>query len=112
MIGETIVRLRAQEAVERNRYGGAVTGWDSAVSAEIDGCAVSPRFNPEDTALGRQGVIVGLTVYAPPGTDVLPTDRVVVRGVEYEVDGQPGEWTNPYDSLSRGVEFALKRVDG
>ncbi len=115
MTGETIVRLRAPLLEERDRYGGAVRDWDNAVSVEIDGCAVSPRFEAERTDQGRQGVIIGLTVYAPAGTDVLPTDRVIVRGDwanPYEIDGQPGDWTNPYDGRSRGVEFALKRVDG
>lgn len=112
MTGETIVRLRAPVLEERDRYGGAVRDWDNAVRVEIDGCAVSPRFTPEDTANGRQGVIIGLTIYAPPAADVVPTDRIVVRGDTYDIDGQPGDWTNPYDGRSRGVEFALKRVEG
>jgi hypothetical protein len=64
------------------------------------------------TEFGRQGVIIGMTVYFPARTDVRATDRLEVRGEEHTIDGDPGRWINPFDGVDRGVEVATRRVEG
>ena len=110
MQGETITRLRAGTATDR--YTNEIKDWTDPEELEIDNVAVAPRQSSEDTAAGREGVIIGLTLYAPAGSDIEAVDRVVVRGETYEVDGEIAEWTNPYSSVARGVEINVKRVEG
>lgn len=116
MIGETVTRIRAPFMVDRDRYGNRVRDWAAADETDIEGCAVAPRqaggVAGEETSSGRQGVLVGMTVYTPPGADVVATDRMRVRGQLFEVDGEPSDWRNPFTTLARGVEVALRRVDG
>ncbi|MGW0312015.1 hypothetical protein [Streptomyces flavidovirens] len=61
----------------------------------------------------RDTVIVGFTVYAPPGTDVLTTDQCRIRGQVCEVTGEPGDWgRNVFTGTSGPVQFAADRVKG
>lgn len=109
MIGETVVILRAG-APTVDRYGNEIPGPD--VRVEVEGCAVAPRLDGDVTAQGRQGVIIGTTVYFPAGTDVRATDRLEVRNEQHVIEGDPGRWVNPYDGNERGVEVASRRVEG
>lgn len=79
---------------------------------DITGCAVAPRYSTEPTERGRQGVIVGLSIYAPTGSDILFTDLIEVRGQVYMVEGDPGDWVNPFTGWAPGMEIALKRAAG
>lgn len=61
----------------------------------------------------RDTVIVGFTVYAPPGTSVLTTDQFRIRSQVCEVTGEPGNWgRNPFTGLQGPVQFAADRVTG
>lgn len=58
-------------------------------------------------------MIVGWTVYAPAGSIVRTTDRALIRGVECEITGQPGDWgRSPFTGLAGPVQFAADRVTG
>lgn len=109
MIGETVTRLRATSVT--NRYGGTDKDWTAPDEADIDGCAVAPRLEGE-TSAGREGVVIGWTVFTPADADVLATDRLRIRSVDHEVDGQPGEWWSPYSGARKGLEIRTRRVDG
>ena len=91
-------------------YGDAVTSTSS--STTITGCAVAPRYSTEPAERGRQGVIVGLTLYAPTGSDILHTDTITIDGVSYVIEGEPAEWHQPMTGWDPGIEVALKRVLG
>lgn len=91
-------------------YGDPITS--TTAETNIPNCAVAPRFSTEPTERGRQGVIVGLTVYAPFGSDVLFTDRLEIAGVEYVIEGTPGSWSNPFTGSTPGMEIAVKRAVG
>lgn len=110
MTGETITRLRAP--LVDDRYGGQTPDWDAATSTTIPGCVVAPGQAGEAHGDGRQGVIVGFTIYAPAGSDILPSDRLTIRGHDHEVDGEPGEWVNPWTQVTEGIEVRARRVDG
>lgn len=107
---ESVTRLRAPTTTDR--YGGTIRDWDNAVEKALDGWSVAPRHEAEDHDNGRQGVLVGYTLYGPAGTDVLPSDRLVIRGATHEVDGETGVWTSPWTNVTAGVEIHAKRVDG
>lgn len=91
-------------------YGSPVAG--TTTETVITGCAVAPRYSTESTERGRQGVIVGLTVFAPFGSDILYTDRIVVASVEYRIEGEPASWANPFTGSTPGMEIALTRAVG
>jgi hypothetical protein len=57
-------------------------------------------------------VITGLTLYAPYGTDIRPTDQIRVGGNVYEVDGQPGSFRSPFTGSTGPVVVALRLVTG
>ncbi|MEU7609548.1 hypothetical protein [Micromonospora sp. NPDC049204] len=106
--GETATVLRAP--LTDAPYGNQQRDWGNATSTLLLGWGFAPRTSDEDTATGSEGVIVGLTGFGPPGSDVLPTDRMEVRGVVYEVVGEVGEWRSPLTGWRPGVEVALRRV--
>ena len=108
--GETVTVLaRAQTGTDR--YGKPEFGWPLP-GAEVGGCAVAPRTSTEPVEVGRQSVITGLTVYMPSWVTLSPYDRLIVRGVTYRVEGEPGEWRSPFSGWEPGIEVAVTRVEG
>jgi hypothetical protein len=79
---------------------------------DIEGCAVAPRSSSDVTEPARQGVLIGLTVYAPIGSDIQPTDRIDYDGNSFEIDGDIGKWRSPFSPIVDGIEFALRRAIG
>lgn len=110
MIGNaTVVRVRRVES------GADALGDPTDVTetrTTISGCAVAPRSTSDIVDRGRQGVIVGLSLYAPAGTTVDHTDLFEVDGTLFEVDGEGGNWESPFSGWRAGVEIALKRAAG
>ena len=109
MIGEQVTILRAGAPTE-DRYGNAVPGADTRIA--VVGCAVAPRESTDSPDPSRTGVIVGHTVLFPAGTDVRSSDRLEFRGKEHDIDGEPGEWTNPFTGRHFGVQVATHRAEG
>lgn len=107
---ESVTRLRGTTV--ENRYGDDQWDWTDPAELTITGCAVAPRDSTEDHNEGRQAVLIGFTVYAPAGTVVLPSDRLRIRGDDFEVDGEPGAWISPFSDVEEGVEIGTRRVTG
>lgn len=113
--GETVTRLREGPSPGRDPLGSPLPG--TVVETEIHGCVVTPREAAPtvggEMQQARDTVVVGLTVYAPPGTDIRTTDRIRIRGELYEVTGQPGDWGHSPFTGTRGVvQVAADRVTG
>lgn len=72
----------------------------------------APRTSSDIDERGRSGVVVGWTLFAPYGTDIVHTDIIEVDGVPYEVDGEAGQWKNPLTDWEAGCEVALKLAAG
>lgn len=86
---------------------------------DVEGCAWAPRVGGPGTSSteivgrGRQGVVEGLTLYAPVGTDILHTDQVELPGEGvFAVEGEVGTWWNPHTGTEDGIEVALRRTAG
>lgn len=109
LIGEVVTRLRPGPPTTDSQ-GNEVPGPD--IRLDIEKCAVAPRLQGDVTEGGRQGVIVGTTVYFPSGADVLATDRLEVRGEVHTIEGDPGRWVSPFTADEWGVEVATRRVEG
>ena len=93
-----------------DQYGDPVSG--SSADTEIAGAFVAPRESADVHDVGRVGVIVGLTLYLPYGTDIGHGDQVLVDDVLYEVDGEEGDWLQPMTGWQAGTTVALKRASG
>lgn len=80
---------------------------------ELTDCIVAPRSTADIATRGRQGVVVGLTLYVPDvDADIVHTDQVQIGDDVWEVDGEVGRWENPFDGNRPGLEVALKRGEG
>ena len=99
-------------ATSTNRNGDDVPNWASVTETDIDNVAVGPGTGAEDASQRVSGVVADLTIYAPTGTDITGTDRVEVRGIDYEVVGPTRDWRSPYSGDRPGVVVDLKRVAG
>lgn len=104
---EVVTRLRATAAVDP--YSGEATdeSWD--VPSELDLYTLAPaepRPSSEPVQDARNAVVSGFTLYLPEDSDVTARDRMVVRGVTYDVLGDPAAW------LGAGMVVQVGRVEG
>ncbi len=106
--GETVTLLRT-EVTGHDEFGNDVL---SPVTVDVRGVAVWPRTASRDVEGQNTLVISGLFVMLPPGIDVKATDRMLVRGTRYEVDGEPGVWRSYLTGTDAGTQVALRRVEG
>lgn len=107
----TIVRVRGNGLDE---YGDPIAG-DTRTT--LSGVSVAPRSTSDISDRGRAGAVVGLSLFAPYGTDLLHTDQIEMTGEPaadglYDVDGEIGQWKNPLTGRNAGSEVALKRATG
>lgn len=105
----TIMRIRSTPG-GHDEYGDPVTSTEA--TCELHGCAVAPRTTADTKGRARGGVVEGLTLYCPPGTDLVATDAVEVSGVRYRIDGEVGVWSSPFGGDVGGLEVALTRAAG
>ena len=109
--GDTVTRLRATSTSDG--YNGTVLSWASPTELSITGVGLAPRTEDEVHGAGRAGVIVGLTMYFEYGVDVTHQDRIrTADGTVYEIEGEPGSWSNPFTGTDHGMTAALRRVAG
>lgn len=109
--GETITRQRATAAA--NVYSGQADklSWSSPSTQTITGVLVAPAGSNEPLEVGRAPVDTDLNLYLPHGADVRPLDRVVVRGVTYEVRGERADWTGA-TGWTAGSVVQIRKVAG
>lgn len=88
----------------------------ASASHDISGCVVQPRdgngTGGNERTFTQSTVISGLSVWAPPGTDLLASDAVTYHGHSYEVEGEPGVYRSFVTGTDLGVYVALQRVTG
>lgn len=96
----------------KDQYGDPIPGTTTRIDIPL--CAVAPRTSTEPTERGRQGVIVGKSVYLPDNASTIPlfTDQLEIAGVLYDIEGEPGDWTNPLTGWHPGSEIAIRRAAG
>lgn len=109
MIGETVTRQRA--ATTTGRLNDAVLDWSNPDEITIDGVAIEPLTSIENHD-NRDAVTSGFRLYLPPGADILPADRVVVRGDAYPVIGAVADWVNPFTGVPAGGVLTVERTAG
>lgn len=105
---ETVSVIRPTESTDR--YGNTARTYSTA-DHTITGCAAEPTSTSEVND-GRTSVTDGINLYMPAGSDLLPSDRVTLRGATYEVQGEPAVWSNPLTPDVAGIVATLRRVAG
>ena len=107
---DTITRIRPGVKTVR---GQAVPDWNipPATLLDITGCSVQPA----STSLNEDGRVLGindgLTVYVPPGADVIVGDHIIVDNETYEINGEPRIWKSATGRVSH-IQLNLKRYSG
>lgn len=105
----TITRIRPSGV---DQYGDPLP----ATELDVAGCGVWNRdansTAPDEDTYQRDTVINGYGVLAPPGSDFRPTDKVRLRGVVYELVGEPVLLESPLTGTNAGVQLMLRHVEG
>lgn len=86
--------------------------WDTVTVVLVPGVGVEPRPSAEPVQDARNSVTSGFTLYFPPGVEVTPKNRVLVRGRQYDVLGEPAEWVNPFTGWTPGAVVQVERTEG
>ena len=92
--------MSRREQITIVRAGGPTGGYDAQgspiigadVQAVSAGWLVAPRSSVESAEPFGQQVITGLALYRRTLADVLSTDRLIVRGESWVVDGDVADW--------------------
>jgi head-tail adaptor len=110
--GETVTRQRATATTDP--YSGEDTdlSWADPDETDIENVAVEPVSAFEAAEVGRERVDIDLRLYLPYGADVMPLDRVLVRGGTFEVQGARADWRNPYTGSEPGSVVECRQVVG
>jgi len=112
-VGVVVSRVRFADTDETDAYGNEIPG--EATTDVIADAWAWPRMSNEQAENGRDGVVVGLTAWIPPGYDLTPDDQVDVNGERYRIDGDAGpavEYESPFTGWNPGSTVALVRVEG
>ena len=110
--GETATRLRAFRTLDPYSGEESEPDWDAAYELDIPGVGFNPGSSNEPTEVGRNAVITQPEVYAPTDADILAGDRLRIRGLVFDVEGDPADWRSPFTGWAPGLVVKLKRVEG
>lgn len=104
---QSITRLRPGTKTVR---GSVVPDWANVSRLTIEGCSVQPASTSLSQDGRIEGVMDGLTVYAPEDADVLAGDRIEYGGNVYTINGDPLIW--PAAGRLSHMQFNLQRWRG
>jgi len=110
--GALVTRLRAPAVAGPD--GISVPDWDSAEAGwnkvDYTGCQFQPLSSTEDV-VAQQRTESTHRAFMPAGADVLATDRLRYRGIDYQVDGEPERWADEGD-VDDHTEALCFRIQG
>lgn len=101
---ESITQIKRSSSSTDSYGEPIIVETETTVLANVSARVTGSNFNPDEIV-----VTEGLTVYLPAGTVVDDDDKFVVRGRNYEVDGEAFEWKDGLGSWSPGVVVDLQR---
>ena len=104
-----LVGVKRYETGVEDDHGNPSEGYAAPAYIEVYGIAPTTSAEPES---GRNLVVVGYTLFAPPGTVVGPLDLVEIDGKDYKVDGEPADWGRGPFGYAPGVSITLTRAEG
>lgn len=83
----------------------------------LQGAFTAPRTSSDVDGPGRDGQVIGLTLFMALDDDVVPTDQIEIdgQGVDdgtYKILGGIGRWEHPQTGWKPGQTAALERASG
>ena len=110
--GETVVVLTGTPKMDP--YSGEQTGtdWTNPSESPVGNVLCEPRPSGEPVQAARNAVTSGWTLYfqGEPTTPPTAQDRIRVRGIDYQVMGEPSDWR--LGSWRPGIVVQVERVTG
>lgn len=106
--GEDIT-VTSRTAASTDDYGNATY---TTSTRTIEDVPVAPRTSGDVTENGRDGQVIGLTIYPPADCGIVADDEIGVRGGTYRIVGDPALWSSPWSGWDPGLAIDLERVAG
>ena len=76
--------------------------WEAGVAEHPESCAVAPGGSTEPTQDAREAVDSDFDLIFDHAPAITSRNRVIVRGLECEVDGRPVQWRSPFTGWEAG----------
>lgn len=108
--GEAVTVLTGTPVIDPDSGEATGTSWDTPTLTAVSGVLCEPRPSGEPLQDARNSVTSGWTLYMPAGTVITSRHRVRVRGLDYQVEGEPADWR--LGSWLPGLVVQTKRVTG
>ena len=105
-----IVHVRRWTTGGLDAHNNPIEGWSEPEPIKVYGWEV-PR-TAEPLRAGHDRVIVDLSMFVPPGTEIDAHDKVVLQDREYEVVGEVEDAGNGPFGFDPGATVQLRRVEG
>jgi hypothetical protein len=105
---EPIVVIR-RSAEEIDEYGNQTYSTSEFL---IRDCLFAYTGSSEPVEVAREAVDARLTLYMPPGTEILDGDIFVIRESHWEKDGDSQEWPQLWEGFIPGVVVNVRRRRG
>lgn len=107
-MSETVTRIRATDSGSTDAFNQPVPG--TPTETDIEGALFAPGGSVEPNLPGAYPVVTSPTLYwRNEWPDITAADKVRVRGVVYDVIGDPQEWIG--DGLAPGgLVVELRKV--
>lgn len=94
----------------RDRYGNDARDWSNPLTVVSTLGWLAPVTSQKEDNRDREQSDVQTWLYLPSGTDIQPTDRCTVDGVQYQVLAWPADCWTP--NGSHHLEVRVERIDG
>ena len=107
------VGIRTHQEGSADEFGDPVESWSDPVGAPVYGwgpAAVGTDMEP--FSANRDVVTWDVDLYVPPEFTCGPHDRIVILGVEYEVEGPVQDFSHGPFGFQPGNRLRLSRVEG
>lgn len=109
-MSESVQRVPYVGSTE-DAHGNETETWGSPV-ALVGVYGFDPGSSNEPRIAGQERVIVEPSLYGPFDMPFLPRDRVIVRGVTYEIEGLVRQWRHMRTNREAGGVVTLRLVTG
>jgi hypothetical protein len=107
--GETVT-IQRRTAGQPDEFGNKTYTTQNIVVKDV---LVGLGTTDEPSDAIRTPVDASLTLYFPPGTEILNGDVFVIRNSSWVKDGEAANFTNPFGgSFEGGVVVPIRRRDG
>lgn len=105
-----LVQHEAFVAGAVDAHGNLVESW--APPVEVGVYAFNPGVPADSLEAGHDRDTSTPSIYVPSAVTMAARDRVTVRGLLYEVDGETQVYRNPYGARMDGNQINLRKVAG